>query len=447
MENFNGNESSVLEKLSCIMSEVAKISGVIAEMAAIKEQLFSLTEKVDHIGTCCNCSKENRLKLKDSSNKDNREEIAMANLKQHGIENSQCDTMADRTLAENSKAEDKVTDSELLGEKNQPSHIDKVRKRRQTKDIEADCLGKALQENIVTLVEDIQFSSSGLGDLLIGNDCLTGDECAALCSLSHKDQIRNAVRLIKGRSYEVIRKFLKCVQRFHPEASDKIWKTFEDKRKNFVCDRLCAYCKLKRSIDIRYVADNVWSIDGISDSVYADVVSHTSYNITDDSKWERFAEACNKSENKKILKTIINALERKGYYSHIIPSLKRETKLACRCSDVIEMKVGFKTPLEITDDDRSTLSPISSPDDMEYPSLSDAQDLYSSENSMEMDEETRFNVIRLHVSNIVSDAQNCLALTGKASDDDLCGRQRSSSFVKNKRLPVPLQRRASCFNF
>ena len=49
----------------------------------------------------------------------------MANLKQHGIENSQCDTMADRTLAENSKAEDKVTDSELLGEKNRPSHIDK----------------------------------------------------------------------------------------------------------------------------------------------------------------------------------------------------------------------------------------------------------------------------------------------------------------------------------
>ena len=152
------------------------------------------------------------------------------------------------------------------------------------------------------MVEDIQYSSAWIGDRLIANDCLIEDKSKTIRLLNHKDPIRNTVRFIKGRLYKVLRKFVKCLERIHPEVSEKIWKTFEVKRKSFVRDRMCVYCKLRRSIDIIYIADHVWTIGGISDSVYADIVSHTNYNVMNDSEWDRIAEACNKSENNKILK-------------------------------------------------------------------------------------------------------------------------------------------------
>lgn len=452
MDSFSlgGDENTVLEKLSSIASELTKISGVIAEMATIKQLLFTITEKIDSFETC-HC-KGIQMKSRGGPSKDEdnlEEEIKLTVLKEHEFENKQSDTTKELKLTNASTCEENSTNSKSEREETHPLHIDKKRKRRLSSDIEAACLGKALQENIVTLVEDIQFSSSGLGDLLIGNDCLTGDECAALYPLNPKDQIRNTVRLIKGRSFEVIKKFLKCVQRFHPEVSEMIWKSFEEKKRNFVSEKLCIYCKLKRSIDVRYIADYIWSIDGISDDVYADIVSHTRYNVTGDAKWERFADACNKSNNKKILKTIVYALERKGYYSHLIPSLKRETKLVCRCCDLKDVKLDFQTLTETSDDDRSTMSPLSSNDDTEYPSLPDAQDLYSSENSVDMDEEKRYSAIRLHVSHILSDAQvlDCLVLTANPNDDVSYERPRSHSFVKSKRFPAGGQRRASCFNF
>ena len=324
------------------------------------------------------------------------------------------------------------------------------RRRRLTNDTEADCLGKALQENIVILVEDMQFSSSGLSDLLISNDCLTGDECSTLYSLNPKDQVRNTIRLIKGRSFEVLKKFLNCVNKFHPEIAAKIWKSYEEKKKCHAGERLCVFCKLKRAIDVRYVADFVWSVDGINDDVYAEIVSHTSYNISDELKWEKLSDACNKYENPKILKTIINALERKGYYSHIVPWLRRESKLKCRCSDLKNLTVDFNIPFEVTDDEHSTLSPISSIGDEDFPSFAKGHDIYSSENSVDLDDESRYNAIRLHVSRILSDAGNCMVLTDLINENDSqYFRARSHSFGKKKSLQHVFggaQRRASCFS-
>ena len=54
----------------------------------------------------------------------------------------------------------------------------------------------------------------------------------------------------------------------------------------------------------------------------------------------------------------MNALERKGHYSHIIPSLRQETELACCCADIQK--------------------------DMGNPSLYDAKNVYSSANIEEM---------------------------------------------------------------
>ena len=325
------------------------------------------------------------------------------------------------------------------------------RRRRLTTDTEADCLGKALQENIVILVEDMQFSSSGLSDMLISKDCLTGDECAALYSLNPKDQIRNTIRLIKGRSFEVLKKFLNCVKKFHPEIAAKIWKSYEEKKNSHAGERLCMFCKLKRAIDVRYVADFVWSVDGISDDVYTEIVSHTGYNISDDMKWEKLAEACNKFENTNILKTIINALERKGYYSHIIPWLRRESKLACRCSDLKDLKIEFNVPFDVTDDEHYTLSPLSSIEDVDFPNFADGHDIHSSENSIDINEESRYSAIRVHVSRILSDAGNCLVLTDFTNRNEPQNyRARSHSFGKKEKSVQNMfggaQRRASCFS-
>ena len=305
----------------------------------------------------------------------------------------------------------------------------------------------------MTLVEDVPFVSSGLQDYLIGNDCLTGDECGALRSLNNKDQIRNTVRLIKGRSFDVMKKFVKCVQRFNPEVSDLIWKSFETNKRKSVNEKLCTFCRVKRSVDVRYVADHVWSIDEITDDVYADIVSNTRSNITTDATWDIFAEACNKSENKKIMKTIVNALERKGHYSHIVPNLKRESKLECRCSELNHLRIDFKILSDHTEDDRSTLSPLSSVEDPHLTSLSDPQEQYSSDN-IDIQEDQRNFAIRMHMSQIMSEARNCMYLTDKARTVHFLDpetlvdqRQRSNSFGRNKNFPVQYQRRASCFQF
>ena len=276
----------------------------------------------------------------------------------------------------------------------------------------------------------------------------------ALRSLNNKDQIRNTVRLIKGRSFDVMKKFVKCVQRFNPEVSDLIWKSFETNKRKLVNEKLCIFCRVKRSVDVRYVADHVWSIDEITDDVYADIVSNTRYNVTTDATWNILAEACNKSENKKVMKTIVNALERKGHYSHIVPGLKRESKLECRCSEFSQLRVDFKMPTDNSEDGGSTISPLSSVDDLQFPCQSDSQELLSSISSIDTNEDGRNFAIRMHVLQILSQAQNCMNLTDRSRtvqyfdpNTSAYQRQRSNSFVKNRKFPTGMQRRKSCNKF
>ena len=76
----------------------------------------------------------------------------------------------------------------------------------------------------------------------------------------------------------------------------------------------------------------------------------------------------------------ISILNLHTVYFHIIPWLRRESKLACRCSYLKDLMVDFNIPFEVTDDEHSTLSPLSSIKNEELPNFTDGHDIYSSEN-------------------------------------------------------------------
>ena len=53
---------------------------------------------------------------------------------------------------------------------------------------------------------------------------------------------------------------------------------------------------------------------------------------------------------------------------------------------------------------------------MFYNYFAKGNDIYSSENSIDMDDESRYNAIRVNVSRILSDAGNCMVLTDLIND-------------------------------
>ena len=75
----------------------------------------------------------------------------------------------------------------------------------------------------------------------------------------------------------------------------------------------------------------------------------------------------------------------------------------------------------------------------------------SAENSIDINEESRYNALRVHVSRILSDAGNCLVLTDFTNENvPQYYRARSNSYGKKKKSLQHVfgggQRRASCFS-
>lgn len=183
------------------------------------------------------------------------------------------------------------------------------------------------------LVDSLPHTESDILDILIEKDCLTESECCDLChTQSRKDVVRNLIRIIKGRSFKVMKVFVDCVKSFHPELAVTIWQSYDKLLKdNKNYGKVCTFCFLKRSVDLKFLADHAWSIGAISDELYDEIVVGGSCA---DILWGKLADECNnlESERRRIcLRKLTEALVQKGQYKELVLKLNKESSLKCLC--------------------------------------------------------------------------------------------------------------------
>lgn len=185
----------------------------------------------------------------------------------------------------------------------------------------------------MVLVDSLPYTEADVLDMLIERECLTETECCDLrYTGSRKDVVRNLIRIIKGRSFKVMKEFVDCVKSLHPEIAASIWQSYKKlmkENKNY--SKVCTFCFLKRSVDLKFLADHTWSIGAISDDLYDEIVGGGSCaNIL----WGKFADECNllASESRRIcLQKLTEALVKKGQYKELVLKLNKESSLKCLC--------------------------------------------------------------------------------------------------------------------
>lgn len=236
-------------------------------------------------------------------------------------------------------------------------------RRKDSKDSKRECLRKSLQQNIVLLVENLTCSENEIIDNMIQAECLTETESSDLRG-SRKDCVRNLIRTVRGRSYNVLKTFVKSVEKLHPEVAESIMQVYEKllkDRKNYI--RKCTFCDLKKSDSIKLVADHMWSIDAISEDLYGEIVSGK--NSTEE-MWERLADEVNRGNNKqKAMKKLTEVLAERGHYHEIALKLRKVNLLKCTCfsgCSPVNSESQLTLNIVVTDiDEMTTVSPTSTP--------------------------------------------------------------------------------------
>ncbi|XP_053376857.1 uncharacterized protein LOC123529744 [Mercenaria mercenaria] len=202
-----------------------------------------------------------------------------------------------------------------------------------------ECLATALQWHIEELVDGIVFKDSELPDSLLADGCLTEDECADVRKqLDRKDQVRFLLSIIKGRDFDVLKRFLKHLKSHNPTVAKSIDETFKQNKKRGMKSSKCALCKLFQ-VNIEYVVDILWKNNLIDDSLYNLIVRTDKPNVDPSYLWNCVIESLNKccdKDSSHVRRIIGNALTKKHHYHHIAKSIEwminTDRALRCRCS-------------------------------------------------------------------------------------------------------------------
>ncbi|XP_045195721.2 uncharacterized protein LOC123551090 isoform X2 [Mercenaria mercenaria] len=363
-------ESQILAELKSLSDKVTRIQN---EISVISKQ-FS-----DHILSCPDrhpqSPRSERLTQTELSECDSREDDTA--IKYHPLEHL---TTGHSDHHENNvqqqpntqKLHENSAPSSYIRQVDKPSDQEEVARfthRRSFKENRQECLRKSLQQHIVLLVDSLPYSETDILDRLIETECLTETESSDLRNNgSRKDCVRNLVRIVKGRSYKVLKTFVECVKTLHPEVAASIWQVYEKlvkDKKNY--SWRCTFCELKRSVDIKLVADHMWSVGAISDELYDEIVSG---NKSLEALWTFLADECNKADTsyrQNALKKLRETLMNKGQYRELVLKLSKVSTLKCTCVTK-DVNANSSTQTEgqltlnivVTDvDDISTVSPMS----------------------------------------------------------------------------------------
>ena len=210
--------------------------------------------------------------------------------------------------------------------------------------IRRECLSRALQANVIAIVDRLQFSLSNLPEQLIGAGHLTEDECRMIRDdLSRKDQVRYLVSRTKSRDLQDIEKFLDLIENEVPDVVYKIREQFEENIKNNIKYTTCSLCLCSNNIDIKDATDVLWSMGVVSDGFYNEVVACPKPRGGQEQLWKSLIDICNnkpKREKQKVYGKLFEFIRRKGNFDFIVKPLKqmleRDDRIECRCHSVVK---------------------------------------------------------------------------------------------------------------
>ncbi|KAK3609090.1 hypothetical protein CHS0354_031662 [Potamilus streckersoni] len=199
------------------------------------------------------------------------------------------------------------------------------------------CLSKAIQKNLTLLIDVLPYRESELPDFL-GEVCLTDNENNRIRGNEQReDQIRLLLRTIMGRSFWDMKHFLDYAGKFNPEEVNKVWKTYDDLKREGNVEKRCIICLVMAYVDIKYVADIMYEKDLIPDSFYGRA-SECRWPFGCQNKlWKELCclfQHCIRKDD--LVETLINALENKSKYRYLGKVLRRCDRqvfasLKCRC--------------------------------------------------------------------------------------------------------------------
>ena len=211
-----------------------------------------------------------------------------------------------------------------------------------------DCYAKAIQRHINNILDSIIFTGSQLPDDLISEQCLTETECSTIREKSDlRDQLRNLVVIIKTRDLRVLMKFLGCLKKQSGQLVEIIKQTAEAYNKEGYKERNCLMCRIKRNINIKNVADQLWGNDLIEDEIFIEIVHCDRPVGTQDFVWEKLLETlAQNGSSRQALETIEHFLKQKDHYNYLADEIhkalsKTRERFECAC----KIHVGFSDAL------------------------------------------------------------------------------------------------------
>ncbi|KAL3877100.1 hypothetical protein ACJMK2_034855 [Sinanodonta woodiana] len=194
-------------------------------------------------------------------------------------------------------------------------------------------LPEVLRENISKFVNNLYINDMSLADELLENGCLTEDEYSILeTKPSPNDKVRYLIRTMKRRAPKKIAKFVEILGKDYPYLKDAVELSCIQKAKEKKVKGMCLYCKIKNSVDLRDIMDDLWRHNIIDDDLYDNIIDCNPLFINQSSFWERIFIHLNTSSVRVVAKGIlIKSLESK--YEHISKEMKgyEEETLICQC--------------------------------------------------------------------------------------------------------------------
>ncbi|XP_045165337.2 uncharacterized protein LOC123529179 [Mercenaria mercenaria] len=321
--------------------------------------------------------------------------------------------------------------STVLGKSNQPPALKSnqtynIKGRRLSKSDERECLANALQWHIKELVDGIVFKDSELPDDLLADGCITEDECADLrTKLDRKDQVRVLLSLVKGRDFDVLKKFLKHLRSHNETVATSVEEKFEQNKKDGKRCSKCAVCRLISQVNLKYIVDDLWRNSLIDDGLFNLIVQTEKPAGAQDELWYGVIYSLNNycvQCPSDVRHTLGNALRKKHHYNHLAQvvewTMYTNGELKCRCE--LQNKI---VPFEIFSSMVSSMSPRSSVSEFETDSQSDVSHMNEqTENTKEPEQD----VTKLK--------KKAFAVAQSLQDDILCKDSHSTVTVSDPEL-------------
>ncbi|XP_060560416.1 uncharacterized protein LOC132720314 [Ruditapes philippinarum] len=150
---------------------------------------------------------------------------------------------------------------------------------------------------------------------------------------------------MKGRDLNVLDGFMKNVKRYNEEVAHKILVDAERSSVQKGTQKsTCVICKIEQDINIKDVADSLWSVKAIDDNLYGQIIRPESNSEEQKTLWKKVFQSVNSLHTEHFDSAKIKLMDCLSKHSVSLEKNdnifeKNQTKLICTC----ELDIGCKS--------------------------------------------------------------------------------------------------------